>query len=325
MSALVAGRFFVGLAAKGPPSTVKSIGLLASRLRVVKPLTARAHALPDEPKAMLKRSLILLALTLSAWAGPLHDSAHAGNLSKVKDFIEVQKVPVDQKGYYGETALGEAASDGQLEVAKYLLSKGANVNARNESGETPLFQASIQGHLDVITALLDAGADPNATEPHSYTPLSSVAEIGSLAEDRRAEVMRLLVSRGADLKLRMRDATVLHLLARGSHLDAMGAVIELGLPVDVRTSAGLTPLHSAVQGDEYRSIPYLVSKGADVNAGSNDGTTPLMKAAGLGYPKSVSELLKCKARLDLKNKAGKTALDIARSKNNSEIVKLLSP
>lgn len=275
---------------------------------------------------MLKQTLILLALALSAWGAPIHDSARAGNLAKVKNFIEVQKVPVDQKGYEGETALDQAAGGGHLEVVKYLLSKGANVNARDRSGQTPLFQASTQGHLEVITALLDAGGDPNATGNYSsYTPLHSVAEIGALSEDRRAEVLRLLVSRGADLKLRMRDATVLHLLARGSHLEAMGAVIELGVPVDVRTPAGLTPLHFAVQGDEYLSIPYLVAKGADVDARSNDGSTPLMKAAGLGYLSSLKELLKCKARLDLKNKGGKTALDIAKVKGNAEIVQLLSP
>ncbi len=78
----------------------------------------------------------LLLVPLPAIGGPLHDSAHSGNLEKVKRLIEVEKIPVNQKGYLKETALHWAARGGHLDVVTYLVSKGAAVDARDGS-ETP--------------------------------------------------------------------------------------------------------------------------------------------------------------------------------------------
>lgn len=58
--------------------------------------------------------------------------------------------------------LMEAASNGDLVRLKALLSKGADVNARDQIGSTPLIVASFRGKTDVVKLLLEKGADSEA-------------------------------------------------------------------------------------------------------------------------------------------------------------------
>jgi ankyrin repeat protein len=63
----------------------------------------------------------------------------------------------------GQTPLTAAAQFGQVEVARLLLSKGADPNLRDGGGlsSTPLATAARHGQLEMCRVLLDAGADPN--------------------------------------------------------------------------------------------------------------------------------------------------------------------
>jgi len=53
---------------------------------------------------------------------------------------------------------------GHLKIVDYLISRGANVNARDEYDQTPLHFASENGHLSVVEYLLDHGADIDAQD-----------------------------------------------------------------------------------------------------------------------------------------------------------------
>jgi ankyrin repeat protein len=55
-----------------------------------------------------------------------------------------------------------AAGEEKLEVVRYLLDEGADVNARENWGSTALIEAASYGHIDIIKELLLRGADINA-------------------------------------------------------------------------------------------------------------------------------------------------------------------
>jgi ankyrin repeat protein len=73
-------------------------------------------------------------------------------------------------------------STGHIEVVKYLIHRGADVNAQG-CGATPLHRASFQGHLAVVEALLAAGARVNAVDSSTdeRTPLAKAAAQGHVA------------------------------------------------------------------------------------------------------------------------------------------------
>ena len=71
-------------------------------------------------------------------------------------------------------------------------------------------------------------------------------------------------------------------------------------------------------------IPLLLEADAQIDAQNNyGGETPLIRASFRGEEAAVRELLKGNPNLDLKNKDGETALDVARRKNYQSIVDLL--
>jgi ankyrin repeat protein len=50
---------------------------------------------------------------------------------------------------------------GECDVAKCLLSSGADINLCNKQGSSPLYVASEKGECDVVKCLLSSGADIN--------------------------------------------------------------------------------------------------------------------------------------------------------------------
>jgi Ankyrin repeats (many copies) len=83
--------------------------------------------------------------------------------------------------YAGDTALHVAAAAHRPEVARALISLGADVAARNRRGATPLHYAAhgIPGspgwnpvpQSATVALLIASGADPNAIDQNGVTPL----------------------------------------------------------------------------------------------------------------------------------------------------------
>ena len=59
---------------------------------------------------------------------------------------------------HGRTPLFIACQEGQIDAARLLLDKGAEVDRARTDGATPLFIACENGHVDVARLLLDKGA-----------------------------------------------------------------------------------------------------------------------------------------------------------------------
>lgn len=70
-----------------------------------------------------------------------------------------------------------AALAQSVEVVELLVSKRADVRARDIDGRTPLHGAIVRGAraCDVARMLLAVGADPNAPDNFGYTPLHIAA------------------------------------------------------------------------------------------------------------------------------------------------------
>jgi uncharacterized protein len=90
------------------------------------------------------------------------------------------------------TPLHIAASDGDVRLIELLVRGGATIDARDALGNTPLVLGAMNGHLDVVRSLVSAGADPNSSGT-GYTALHMAAN------DGHQELVALLLRSGASV------------------------------------------------------------------------------------------------------------------------------
>jgi uncharacterized protein len=177
----------------------------------------------------------------------------------------------------GETALLFASRVGDLESAKILLARGANVNDADAWGVSAVTLAAHSGFVDLVQLLLDARADPNAA-PNGFTALHEAI----MHRDER--MAAALLAHGADPNALLKTWTPMRRSA-----DDYNFAPEL---------VGATPFWLAARFTQPAVMRLLVERGADplvVHHGERvvegrgeafvhrkDVTTALMAATGMG-------------------------------------------
>ena len=151
-----------------------------------------------------------------------------------------------------------------------------------------LHEACALGDTKRIGELLDVKPDAIASHsPAGYTPLHLASFFGQPA------AAKLLLDRGASV-------------------DALST-----------NAMKLTALHSAAAGGNAETVDLLLERGADPNAKQHGGFTPLQSAAANGNVPMVKSLLLRGADAAAVSDDGRTAADLARAKDNDEVLTLL--
>ncbi len=165
-----------------------------------------------------------------------------------------------------------AANNGNTGLMEYLVTHGADVNARNNREETPLFFAARAGDLDDVKWLLKKGANVNATNTFGATPL---------AWTKNAAVAEVLLKNGADANGTYSGMryTFSVFFSDGNH-DLIKLLVNNGADVNARGPANKTLLFFAAATSDEDLSRLLVKKSADVNAQDDNGDTPLFAAMG---------------------------------------------
>jgi len=201
---------------------------------------------------------------------------------------------------HGSTALNYCKD---IRCAKFFLKYGADINIGS-----PFHDATCSYATDLVKLYIASGADVNARSPEGRTLL--FCGVGG-------KVTEILIKNGADVKVKdiNGETPLFHWKNSDSAIELM---IKNGADVNAKNIKGETALFQPFLKPER--VRLFVKYKINVNEQDNTGKTVLHHILSKEYPypcdKLVLELLKNGAKVDIKDKVGKTSLDIASELSN---------
>ena len=222
------------------------------------------------------------------------------------------------------TALHYAARDGRSAAALMLLDAGADINGRTADESSPLLVATINGNFDLAREFLDRGADPNYVSDDGVAPLFAAINqewhlrtwypqptANEQQENSYLDLMRALLEAGADANARttthvwyaaynagrmgvdFSGATAFWRSAYGLDVDAMKLLVEFGADPNIstisfgaRTRRNFGGQASQNQNREPEEEPQTDPSGLPPSKPGDAGVHPLHAASGVGFATS---------------------------------------
>jgi ankyrin repeat protein len=232
------------------------------------------------------------------------------------------------------TPLTLAAREGDVEMARILVTAGADVNAVTGDGKTALALAIFNGNYDVASFLVDSKADVNKADAQRFTPLFYAVDRRNMETAPNfpwmvtadpMPLIRKLLDAGANPnalvnntpRARMREgsprivfATALMRAAFAGDFELVTLLLERGADPKIMSrdsetmlsaAAGLAFIHGYHRGkspeERLQVVKKFVELGNDVNWHDDYGITPLMAAGNFGSVPIIEFLINAGADL----------------------------
>lgn len=234
--------------------------------------------------------MVVLALSQSAVLakGKQHKSVpfdmalaiKCGDLTKIKAAVVKKPQLVNQMLKVGHSPLVCAVSYRKVEIAKFLLSKGAKVNAVIEIDDCDRYSISAM-HIavrsrnkDIVSLLLNSKANINITGKYSPAPLVDFLR-SSYIYNPDPGFVEFLLTHGAKIESsdRLGGTPVIYAAATGDAV-LVRMLHKYGADLKHRTNNGLNALHviadpfpeQVKEATRIEIAKILLSGGADVNS-----------------------------------------------------------
>ena len=229
----------------------------------------------------------------SGWA-PLHEAVNG----KVAEVLVARGANINTKDNMNRTPLDIAVEHGKIDVAKFLISRGAkgkniDMDLSNEfslgassatKADMNIFKAASLGLVSKVKEFLDA-------DPELAIIKGGCAEETPLHDAATKEIAELLIQRGANINVSdVFGRSPLHRAAEDGRIDVVKLLITKGADVNARDGVNNTALHGAAHYGHKRVVEILIESGADLNVKNIDSRTPLHWAVEMGY-REIVELL----------------------------------
>ena len=130
-------------------------------------------------------------------------AAERGDLPSARSLI-ARGANVNAKDEKQDSAFLIASARGRTEIVKLTLTAGADLKSTNRYGGTGLIPACHYGHLETVKLLLATKIDVNHVNNLGWTALLEAVILGN-GGPAHTEIVRLLLSHGADPKIADRD------------------------------------------------------------------------------------------------------------------------
>jgi ankyrin repeat protein len=285
----------------------------------------------------------------------LFEATRVGDLNEMRSLFSAG-VGVNIKNARGQTPLHLAARRGDPELVEYLISNGANLNIKDDEGWAPVHYLSggvrqerrsrTEKRSEAMKKLIDSGVDIEVVVEEGEMKGANAIHLAAAAGNKK--IVEYLLESGVKPTIQMENKenslSPLYFAATWGRIGIIARLLEAGADPNKRlTPSGMTAFHGAVSAGREEAVDYFLRIGNDrriaseyrievdpdmrLTGGDWKGMTPLHMASHMGHKEVVDILLRYGADANKKfihKKWGEvTPLDVARQKNNGEIVELL--
>ncbi len=294
-------------------------------------LSLRAAIASDLEKALLTADKAAIKNQIEKNPGLLHAQYDSGDsilhlavtfcprnrVNEIVEFLLSRGADINAKDASGSTPLVTAVDCNLYETVSLLISKGADINSTGNFGWTPLHSAT---SVNITEILINNGAEINARLINGRTPLFRAVSIPS-----QQELAIYLISKGADVTVKDRENnTLLHMVMWQFGKELPTLLISKGVKAAAPNIFGETALHYAARSaSDEELLNLLFTQKLDVNVKDNEGLTPLHWAAERDNRTAAEFLISHGASFSTKDNVGKTPLYYAELGDGRETSMLL--
>jgi len=172
-------------------------------------------------------------------------------------------------GHVNYTPLRSAAQSGNLDLVKFLISKGARINQDSSEHESVLSFAAKSGNNEVVQFFIDNGV-----------PLKGDSCLVEAICSRKKETVDYLLAAGADVNAAgFFNENPLFAAVKVNDPDIVRLLLKKGAAIDAKNLDGQTVMwpvvESAASTGDFSIMKYLISRKADLKARDNRGNSLL--------------------------------------------------
>lgn len=228
-----------------------------------------------------------------------------GSLSpEMLDLLYKNKLDLNKKYENKEGAnilLLSIGYDNDLRITNYLISKGISIQSVDSFGHNAIYHAAKIGNVDIIKYLISKGVNPQpetliAAAQGTYKSANKIDIYKYLIDELKLNP-KIVDEKGQNL---------LHLVTKKQNQDeVVQYLISKGVDAKLIDKDGNSPFMNSTNGKSLVVVKLLYPFNKNINSVNKDGDSPINNAIKNSTGEIVEFLIKNGANVDLKDKENK--------------------
>lgn len=234
---------------------------------------------------------------------------HGGTINDV--IFNIDRFP-ETYTLVNKTPLILACQFGHIDVIKYLIENGVDVNYKNPNGMTALMIACSHRQIDAVKTLLESQlCDVNITDDYGETAIFYA---------KSPQIIDWLLTYGGDINHQNNHGKTALLLSFFKNNDDLAIkLLEYGADINLNSAEIQSLLADAIIEDNYERIKIMLEYGVDMTS-----PDPLFSAVRLSKHEIIDMMLTHGANPNLQSsETGDSLLLLATRRHDHETMKML--